>query len=249
MRTVLLTDAFGMKALQAGLQACGLQDSIALVQLPAGENWSAQAYWDYFEERGGPLTHLITLERVGPSHTPESLPLQGKGEAAREQFVREVPAEHHNRCHSMRGRDITDFTSPAHLLVEAAAQQKPRTITIGIGDGGNEIGMGKIAWDTIRRNIPNGAVIACRVPTDYLIVAGVSNWGGYALAAGVALLRDQRLDPALFDVEKERELLRVMVEQGPLVDGVTAQPTVAVDGLSFDRYAEPLRRLGQLAQE
>ena len=48
--------------------------------------------------------------------------------------------------------------------------------------------MGKIPWDVIRRNVPNGGLIACRVPTDHLIVAGVSNWGAYALAAGVALL-------------------------------------------------------------
>ena len=38
----------------------------------------------------------------------------------------------------------------------------------------------------------NGGLIACRVPADYLIVAGVSNWGAWALGAGVALLRDGR---------------------------------------------------------
>ncbi len=112
--------------------------------------------------------------------------------------------------------------------------------TIGIGDGGNEIGMGKIRWDTIRRNIPNGGLIACRVPTDHLIVAGVSNWGAYALAAGVAYLRGVKLDPALFDIERERELLRVMVEAGPLVDGVTGRATVSVDGLPFDEYIKLL---------
>ena len=147
----------------------------------------------------------------------------------------------------MRGRDVTPFTDPAHRLFENPTLILRNTpVTIGIGDGGNEIGMGKVPWDTIRRNIPNGGLVACRVPTDHLIVAGVSNWGAYALAAGVALLRGQRLDPELFDVERERELLRVMVEEGPLVDGVTAQRTVTVDGLSFERYAEPLRRIGEI---
>ena len=61
---------------------------------------------------------------------------------------------------------------------------------------------------------PRGGLIACRVPTDHLIVCGVSNWGAYALAAGVALLRGAKLDPSLFDPEKERELLRIMVERG-----------------------------------
>jgi hypothetical protein len=115
--------------------------------------------------------------------------------------------------------------------------------TIGIGDGGNEIGMGKIPWAILQRNIPGGGLVACRVPTEHLLVCGISNWGAYGLAAGVRWLRGAAPDPDLGDVQRERELLRVMVEQGPLVDGVTGQPTLTVDGLSFDQYAEPLRRL------
>jgi hypothetical protein len=115
--------------------------------------------------------------------------------------------------------------------------------TIGIGDGGNEIGMGKISWDVIRRNIPGGAKIACRVPTDHLIVAGVSNWGAYGLAAGVYALRGRPLPAELCDIERERQLLQIMVERGPLVDGVTGQQTATVDGLPFERYAAPLSRL------
>jgi hypothetical protein len=168
-----------------------------------------------------PWTHLIALERVGPSHADD-------------------------RCHSMRGRDITEFTAPAHLLFERAAREVPGVTTIGIGDGGNEIGMGKLPWDTIRRNIPNGGLIACRVPADHLIVAGVSNWGAYALAAGVLLLRGEKGDADLFDPDRERELLRVMVEQGPLVDGVLGRPSVTVDGLTWEQYAEPLAAMGAL---
>ncbi len=142
----------------------------------------------------------------------------------------------------MRGRDVTSFTRPAHKLFGWC----PGPTTVGIGDGGNEIGMGKIPWRTIRNNIPSGGLIACSVRTDYLIVAGVSNWGAYALATGVALLRGKPLPDELFDVERERELLRVMVEQGPLVDGVTGKQTVTVDGLSFNEYAGVLRELGRI---
>jgi hypothetical protein len=60
------------------------------------------------------------------------------------------------------------------------------------------------------------------------------------------VLRGQRLPASLFNVGREHELLRVMVEEGPLVDGVTALPTVTVDGLSFQDYAKPLVRLGEL---
>lgn len=165
-------------------------------------------------------THLIALERAGPGSD--------------------------GRCRNMRGDDITAEMAPAHLLFEEAARHSPQITTLGIGDGGNEIGMGKVPIDTIRRNLPHGERIACRVPTDLLIVAGVSNWGAYALAVGAAFLRGARLPAELFDVESERALLRIMVEQGPLVDGVTALPTVTVDGLPFEEYIRPLQRMGQL---
>jgi hypothetical protein len=228
----LVTDSFCRRALEAGLGACGLRETATVLTLPSAiDPWRTfvDGEWRRFARgerqaaglREGPvLTHLVALERVGPGRD--------------------------GRCRNMRGMDISEHTAPAHLLFEDAVRHSPRLITIGIGDGGNEIGMGKVPWEVIDRNIPNGGRIACRVPVDHLIVAGVSNWGAYALAAGVARLRGQRLPAALFDVERERDLLRIMVENGPLVDGVTARPTVSVDGLAFEDYARPLRRLGQL---
>ena len=46
--------------------------------------------------------------------------------------------------------------------------------------------------------------------------------------------------------EIEKELLEGMVEQGPLVDGVTALRTATVDGMPFERYAEPLRQFQRM---
>jgi hypothetical protein len=243
MKIALITDPFCEQALRVGLAACGLRDAVSLLPLPP-----YPVHWEEFVQQvfqgEFPITHLIALERAGPSHTPESIRSQpGATAAVVEQFLREVPAEHHGRCHTMKGRDVTPHMAPAHLLFETAALQTPPITTIGIGDGGNEIGMGKIPWIIIRSNIPNGGLVACRVATDYLIVCGVSNWGAYGLAAGVRLLRGREPDGDLFDPEHERELLQIMVAQGPLVDGVTGKPTVSVDGLSFERYSEALRRL------
>jgi hypothetical protein len=247
IRVVLATDAFCRQAVDAGLRAAGLATVVRLVTLPFAESPEAfpvSAYWKGFVESAGEVTHLIALERVGPSHTPQSLLAQpGTPGEVYGRFLAEVAREDYDRCHTMKGRDITDHMSPAHLLFEAAAQHSTRVATIGIGDGGNEIGMGKIPWDVIRRNIPAGAAVACRVPADHLIVCGVSNWGAYGLAAGVRHLRGSPPDPELFDPDRERELLRIMVKEGPLVDGVTGKPTVTVDGLKFERYAEPLVRL------
>jgi hypothetical protein len=162
-----------------------------------------------------PVTHLVAVERCGPTAA--------------------------GRNHTMRGRDITDLTAPAHLLFEG-----PRDyLTIGIGDGGNEIGMGKVPFATVCKNIPNGDVVACRTATDYLIVAGVSNWGAYALAAGMMVLRGN-VDTSLFDADRERALLELLVERGPLVDGVSGQRTATVDGLSFEEYVRPVSRIAAL---
>jgi hypothetical protein len=247
IRVVLVSDAFCVRALEAGIGISGLRKAVSVVTLPSVElagTLSGAEYWQYFTERTGRLTHLIALERVGPSHTAQSV----TGQTGADRFSAEVAAEEHDRCHTMRGRDITGSTSPAHRLFESATTQQPPVVTIGIGDGGNEIGMGNIPWDTIRRNIPNGGLIACRVSTDHLIVAGVSNWGAYALAAGVRSLRGERTDTDLYDTERERDILQMMVERGPLVDGVSGRPTATVDGLTWEQYAEPLTRIGNLAK-
>lgn len=253
MKVVLATDDLCHRALDVGLAWCGLRKRVPVVTLPSPQEagtMSVTDYWRQVTERTGPLTHLIALERVGPSHTPESLRAQpGTSPEDVDCFLAEVSGEHHDRCHTMRGRDITLHTSPAHRLFEAAARAEPPVATIGIGDGGNEIGMGKIPWATIRRNIPNGGQIACRAATDHLIVAGVSNWGACALAAGVVLLRDGGLPVDFFDAERQRELLRLMVEQGPLVDGVTALPTATVDGLTWEQYVQPLMALARVGQD
>jgi D-glutamate cyclase len=250
IRVMLLTDDFCVPALQAGLEACRLTGLVPLVALDASPGWM-EAFTEGLLEFGyrgnSQPTHLIALERVGPSHTPASLRRQASTtEKILKQYTDEVPVAQQGRCRTMRGLDITDNMSPAELLFETGKELVPSLTTIGIGDGGNEIGMGKIPWDIIRRNIPRGGLVACRVPTDLLIVCGVSNWGAYGLAAGIRLLRGARPDPDLFDPERERALLRVMVERGPLVDGTSGRPTITVDGLSFERYIKPLIKMGQL---
>jgi hypothetical protein len=229
---VLLTDDFCWRALKIGLQACDLDTAVPVLVLPAirrnlfRKKTVPDTFFivrNIFREKTVSDTFFIALERVGPGRD--------------------------GRCRNMHGRDVTEEMAPAYLLFEDAARQTPPFCTIGIGDGGNEIGMGKILANVIARNISHGEQIACRVPADHLIVAGVSNWGAYALLAGVAVLRRQRLPASLFDVERERELLRIMVEQGPLVDGVTAKQTVTVDGLAFDDYVGPLRRIGEVLEK
>jgi uncharacterized protein YcsI (UPF0317 family) len=251
IKVVVLTDGFCIAAVEAGLALAGLRKTVFAVLLPdaqAFEALSSQSYWETVAERSGALTHLVALERVGPSHTPETVHTQNGSSAADVLlFTEAVTADHHDRCHTMRGRDITANMSPAHLLFEGECRKKAGITTIGIGDGGNEIGMGKLPWRVIQRNVPGGGIVACRVPVDHLIVCGISNWGAYALAAGVRLLRGH-IDATLFDVERERELLEGMARRGPLVDGVTGEETATVDGQSFERYASVLSELAAISE-
>uniref|UniRef100_A0A672T340 D-glutamate cyclase n=1 Tax=Sinocyclocheilus grahami TaxID=75366 RepID=A0A672T340_SINGR len=59
--------------------------------------------------------------------------------------------------------------------------------TTGIGDGGNELGMGKVKAE-VKAYMPNENLIACDVAADFAITAGVSNWGGYAVACALYVL-------------------------------------------------------------
>jgi hypothetical protein len=250
IRVVLVSDAFCTPALEAGLTHAGLSKFVPVVTLPSAAqagDLSRSAYWRFLGDRAGDLTHLLALERVGPSHTAESIGAQkGSDATVVERFLKEVPAEHHDRCQTMRGRDITAQVSPAHRLFEEASRQSPPFKTIGVGDGGNEIGMGAIPWDVIRRNIPNGGRVACRIPVEHLIVCGISNWGAYGLAAGVRCLRGAPPDADLFRLDRERDLLQLMIDRGPLVDGMSGDQILAVDGIPFHRYAAPLRRLAEI---
>jgi D-glutamate cyclase len=244
---VLSSDPCCAPALEAGLKACGLEGSVPVVWVPPEQGPDALDYWEMFDPGGHSFTHLLALERVGPSHTPESVRAQpGATAEGLVRFLREVPPDHYDRCHNMRGNDITRMTRPAHLLFERAREWDRGLVTLGVGDGGNEIGMGKAPWEVLRRNVPDGGLTASRVPVDHLIVAGVSNWGAYGLAAGVRLLRGAPPDPDLFDPDRQRALLELMVEQGPLVDGMTGRQVAQVDGLPFEREAEVLRRLGEI---
>ncbi|NXB93335.1 GLUCM protein, partial [Vidua chalybeata] len=132
-----------------------------------------------------------------------------------------------------------------------AAQTIPGITTTGVGDGGNELGMGKVK-DAVKKHIKNGDVIACDVEADFTVVAGVSNWGGYAIACALHVLRcceihdrylrravgfprapSQRLWlPALPSVPKEEKLLKTLVQLG-VRSGKTASLEMEVDGLPF----------------
>jgi hypothetical protein len=80
---------------------------------------------------------------------------------------------------------------------------------------------------------------------DQLVIASVSNWGGYGVVAGLSCLAGRNLLPS---VEEDRRLIQRMVDTGA-VDGTSGEGKYCVDGFSLEENAELLGRLHRLVQE
>ena len=138
---------------------------------------------------------------------------------------------------NMRDADITDNTARVDYLFEAGIP------SVGIGDGGNEIGMGNLVEviQTIERLPKNPAV----TKVDKLVIASVSNWGGYGLVTALSQLAGRNLLPT---VEHETRLIHRLVEMG-VVDGTTGKAIPTVDDFTTEENGEVLERLHRLAGE
>jgi hypothetical protein len=230
----IATDDLGAPLIRSGLIAAQLPSEM-LVAEPQGS-----------------YSHLIAIERVGPSHTAASVAAHyGATAAAIAEFEALTAACEPGVCRNMRGVSIDAHTAPLHQLFEHDDGDvgAPRPMTIGIVDGGNEIGCGNIPWHVLHRAVAqgSGATIACRIKTNHTILAGVSNWGGYALGAAVAALRGRRDAVEAWTVEHQRKLIETMVEKGGAVDGVTKRPEATVDGLSMADYLAVFSEIRDIA--
>ena len=141
---------------------------------------------------------------------------------------------------NMRGQDIGSYTAPLDDLFTAGPWD-----TIAIGDGGNEIGMGAISCSLIAQQVAHGETIACITAAQHLIVAGVSNWGAYALIGALAALREDWRATLLacLDETLDRAVLEAMIQHGPAVDGVSRLPTPTVDNLDIATHHRVLRMI------
>jgi hypothetical protein len=138
---------------------------------------------------------------------------------------------------NMRSADITQYTARLDYLFESGIP------SVGIGDGGNEIGMGNLA-DIIPTvdKLPQDPAVA-RV--DQLVIASVSNWGGYGLVAALSRLVGRKLLPT---VEEDRRLIRRMVDTGA-VDGTSGESKYYVDSFTLEENAALLNRLNGAIEE
>ena len=133
---------------------------------------------------------------------------------------------------NMRGVSIAAHTAPADLLFELASGTIP---TIGIGDGGNEIGMGNAA-DLIAEKL---SLVPCKVCVDKLVIATVSNWGAYAVIAYLKQLTGAGVFPSFSQIY---DYIDKTVRLGS-VDGVLKEHAISVDGFGMDVEKEIVEAL------
>jgi hypothetical protein len=135
------------------------------------------------------------------------------------------------RYYNMRGRGIA--AAPLDRAAESAlARGVP---VLGLGDGGNEAGMG-LLHGVLAEKMPGYAHCLSRVPSTVCLPADVSNWGAYALAAALSVSRRCWLGPG--DGE-EAAMLGALLRAGA-VDGVSGTPSMSVDGVSLPELDEKI---------
>ena len=135
---------------------------------------------------------------------------------------------------NMRGRDIT----PYNARIDYLFSNHPRSV--GIGDGGNEIGMGNLAQEVT--TVESLVKIPCVTQVSELILASVSNWGGYGLAASLSKLSGKNLLPS---VDEDMAVIRKTVDIGA-VDGMSAKQEYKADGFTLEENAQTIRQLQAL---
>lgn len=152
--------------------------------------------------------------------------------------------------HKMSGNDISaNAIKVDNLFIEA---EKRGVLTIGVGDGGNEIGMGQIS-EAVRKYVPYGEIcecpcrggIACEIKTDQLVAATVSNWGAYGIIACLSAVMGKT--EGLHSGEMERVLLVEASRRGA-VDGVTGKTAPSCDGLYDEVHAHLVELLRELTE-
>ncbi|MDP2331381.1 MAG: DUF4392 domain-containing protein [Reyranella sp.] len=227
----------GAALLAAGLASCGVPARIAVdtpcagaVRVAVAAAGGGVAVDEVGVGDGVGLERLLDIwRRAGVSH---AIAIERCGRSG------------DGRPRNMRGVDVSPWTVPLDDLFLGGSWAK-----LAVGDGGNEIGMGKLPAGLIARTVPNGGEIACVTSCDHLVVAGVSNWGAYGLLAALAVLRSdwQPRIAKFLTAERDLAVTRAIVDEAGAVDGVTARREATVDGFGPEIHGPLIDELGRIA--
>lgn len=255
----------GMTVLKEYMEGCYCEDSAkALLLLDRGNVLLTTGFYvKGFAETDGPPGTMMTakaLNKLGfhavivtdqycqGFFEPEGLDVEYMEIQAGEEACRKIMENYEptalisiERCGiniqndyaNMRGISIAAETARTDLLFEIAKEKG--IPTFGIGDGGNEIGMGNVK-EIISDKL---SLVPCATEVDHLMIATVSNWGAYALVAYLQKLTGKQLFLPFSVME---DYLKRIVALGS-VDGTTGEHTATVDGFSLEIEKEILDAL------
>lgn len=133
------------------------------------------------------------------------------------------------RLTNLRGEDLDKRTVPLDHLFRVP-------LSMAIGDGGNELGMGTIAGFLRDRGISQ---TPCVTSATHLLLASVSNWGAYGLVSALEMLVQQALAPNQAD---DHRWMRAIREAGA-IDGITGRSGMTVDTFAEDRTGRVIAQL------
>jgi hypothetical protein len=143
----------------------------------------------------------------------------------------------HGIIHNSQGMNVSAYHARTDLVFKRAYEDKDGPVTISVGDGGNEVGMGSIA-DELMKWLPYGTECQCpckggiipETKADILVTSSVSNWGASAIAAAMALLaKEPEVGP---NADLEERMIRRCAEVG-FIDGPTGKVEQVVDGMPW----------------
>jgi len=159
-------------------------------------------------------------------------------------FIERPGRARDGRYYNMRGIDITDVTDPLDDALSLAEDFSLKVRSLGIGDGGNEAGMGNFL-QKLALSAPEFGRCLSVVKSDGAIACDVSNWGCYGLVALLSCLLKEDL---LHDEGEELHMMLAMLDAKAL-DGKTLERSPFVDGLPLSLSQKLVSRLRELIQK
>ncbi len=131
------------------------------------------------------------------------------------------------KYYNMRSEDISAWTPSLDWL--SVLSSRKGVFTVGIGDGGNEVGMGNLMSEICEIR-PDYRKCLSVIRTDVTIPVDVSNWGCYALSSALSYIWGKWRGPSKGE---ELSILEALVGV-KAVDGISKKSELTVDGFQID---------------
>ena len=157
-------------------------------------------------------------------------------------FVERLGRAADGRYYNFKKQDISEWTAPLDALADEAAGLGIHTI--GIGDGGNEAGMGNF-YAELCALLPDYAACLSVVRAEFALTADVSNWGAYALAEALSFVWGVRrgIEPG-----EETKMLEAAARAGA-ADGISGRCEPSVDGCCAAALEKKIAELDALSKK